>query len=364
MNKYNVAVVGCGHIAENKHLPCLLKEPRAHVYALCDPVAPARMHQLRERFNLADCRLYSSTEELLMDSNVDIVHICTPNATHASIAIDALKAGKDVFCEKPMATTLADAQAMAEAARQNDRMLTVCANHRYRPESLYLKRLCCEKKLGDIYHARASVIRRRGVPTWGTFMKLDAQGGGAVIDVGVHALDLCLWMLEGDRPVSVSGNMFNRIGKQTSDANPYGNWNANDFEVEDFGIGLITLESGACVLLEASWALNTRRERGVCLELHGSLGGADMEEGLWLNGEMNGKLYDQRIVFGQSGVAFNPTETEQPAQTEMRLWFDALEKRIQPMVTPEHMVMVMEVIHALYESAQKGVSVKLTKNEG
>lgn len=359
MNKRNIAIIGCGRIAEAKHLPCLLNEPRAHVYALCDPIAPGRMQALKDKFSLTGCRLYDSCEALLADENVEVVHICTPNATHAPLAIAALEAGKDVFCEKPMATSLADAEAMAQAARESGRMLTVCANHRYRPESLYLKKLCKEKALGDLYHARASIIRRRGVPTWGSFMSMEAQGGGAVIDVGVHVLDLCLWLLEGDQPVSVSGNVFNRIGKQTSPANPYGNWEAEAFEVEDFGIGLITLESGACVLLEASWALNTRHEKGVSVTLHGSLGGADMDDGLWLNGEMNGKLYDQKIILSQPGVAFNPTAEETPVQLETRLWFDALDSRTPPVVTAEHMAMVMRVINALYESSKTGKSVSL-----
>ena len=361
MNKRNIAVIGCGRIAESKHLPCLLNEPRARVSALCDPMAPQRMQELKEKFGLADCRTYESVEALLADETIDVVHICTPNATHAPLAIAALKAGKDVFCEKPMATSLADAQAMAEAARQSGRMLTVCANHRYRPESLYLKNLCREKALGEIDHARASIIRRRGVPTWGAFMSLAEQGGGAVIDVGVHVLDLCLWLLEEDKPVSVSGNIFNHIGKQTSPANPFGNWEAERFEVEDFGVGLITLESGACVLLEASWALNTRHEKGVSVTLHGSRAGADMDDGLWLNGEMGGKLYDQKIILNPPGVAFNPAAQESPVQMEMRLWFDALDSRTPPMVTPEHMVMVMQVINALYESARTGRSVTLAQ---
>lgn len=359
MENIGVGVIGCGKIAESKHIPCLLREKQAHLVGLCDLAGSERPRMLKEKFSLSDCRAYASVEEMLKDPAIHVVHICTPNAFHAELAIAALRSGKHVFCEKPMAVSLKEAKQMAQEAEKQKRSLTVCANHRFRPESLYLKELCRQKALGEIYYAKASILRRRGVPAWGQFLQKEVQGGGALVDVGVHALDLCLWLLEDDPPVAVTGHVYDRLGKQTSAANPYGSWTPEQFHVEDFGVGIIRLQSGATVCLEASWMLNTRRERGVGVELYGTRAGADMGNGLWINGERNSRLYNEEILFQSSPVAFQALETETLAQKELHLWLEALSNGQPPVVRPEQMVRVMSVLEGIYRSSREGHTVRL-----
>lgn len=361
MRKIGIGIIGCGGIVNEKHIPCLLEEESVEIRALCDPMRPVEMKRTKDRFALSASRLYEDAQEMLRDEGVEAVHVCAPNQYHASLTIAALKAGKHVFCEKPMATNVLDAIEMRNEAQKAGKLLVICANHRFRADSRYLKQQCLQGAFGNIYYAKASVLRRRGVPTWGAFLSKAGNNGGAVMDVGVHALDLALWLLGENRPQTVFGFTTNRLGKRNSLANAYGDWNADQFEVEEFGTGLVTMENGATLYLEASWALNLRNETGVRVSLFGTEGGADMDDGLWLNGEKDGKLYNQQILLQPAQIAFHAVKEATPAQLEIHQWVQTLWGRCEPAVTPEQMITVMRVVEGLYQSAQSGVSVHLSE---
>lgn len=355
-NIYRVGMIGCGGIAVGKHMTSLKKLPNVEMAAFCD-VSYERAREAAERFGSADAKVYRDYKELIADTSIDIVHVCTPNDTHAEISIAAMEAGKHVMCEKPMAKTAAEARMMVEAAKRTGKKLTVGYNNRFRADSRYLHRLCSDGELGEIYFAKAHAIRRRAVPTWGVFLDEEKQGGGPLIDIGTHALDLTLWMMNNYKPKAVLGTSYHKLSAKENAANAWGPWDPQKFTVEDSAFGMITMENGATVLLESSWALNTLQVGEAKCTLCGTEGGADMWDGLTINGEKHARLYEQKIQLDAGGVDFYDGSGDNPADVEMRLWIEAIENDTDPVVTPEQACVVSEILEAIYESARTGKAV-------
>ena len=176
-----------------------------------------------------------------MKEDVDVVYVLTPNNAHAPVSIAAMKAGKHVMCEKPMAKTYAEAKEMVKTAKETGKILTIGYQNRYRADSQYLKSACEADELGEIYYAKAHAIRRRAVPTWGVFIDEEKQGGGPLIDIGTHALDLTLWMMNNYEPASVTGSTYRKLADQTQTGNAWGDWDPKKFTVEDSAFGFIKL---------------------------------------------------------------------------------------------------------------------------
>src|SRR5699024_7084154 len=189
------------------------------------------------------------------------------------------EAGKHVMCEKPMAKSSVEAKKMMEAAERTGKKLTIGYNNRFRTDSQYLHNVCERGDLGEIYFAKAHALRRRAVPTWGVFLDEEKQGGGALIDIGTHALDLTLWMMDNYKPKSVLGSSYHKLGKKENAANAWGPWDPEKFTVEDSAFGFITMENGATIILESSWALNTLEVDEAKCSLRGTDVGANMKDG-------------------------------------------------------------------------------------
>ncbi|MCS7462859.1 Gfo/Idh/MocA family oxidoreductase [Paenibacillus doosanensis] len=353
-----VGIIGCGGIATAKHMPSLAKLPQVRLAAFANRTED-KACQAARTFGAADAKVYTDYRRLLEDRTVDVVHVCTANDSHAEIAIAALEAGKHVMCEKPMARTTADAKRMVEAAKRSGKKLTISYNNRYRPDSQYLYQMCRSGDLGHIYMAQAHALRRRGVPTWGAFLDKETQGGGPLIDIGTHALDLALWLMDNYKPRTVLGSAFHQLGKQANAANPYGSWDPAQFTVEDSALAMITMENGATVTLEASWALNIVREGTAKVTLCGTQAGADMWDGLTINGEKYGRLYTTQIHLQPKGIPFYQTHEESPAELEARLWIEAILSGGEPVVKPEQALVVQEILEAIYASAETGQAVSL-----
>jgi predicted dehydrogenase len=259
------------------------------------------------------------------------------------------------MCEKPMAITSSDAKAMVDASKRTGKKLTIGYQNRFRPDSQYLKQVCENGELGDIYYAKALAIRRRAVPTWGVFLDKEKQGGGPLIDIGTHSLDLTLWMMDNYKPYSVTGSVFHKLGSRKNAANAWGPWDPEKFDVEDSAFGYIKMENGATIVLESSWAINLVQIGEAKTILCGTEGGADMENGLRLNGEHHSRLYDNQINLKAGGVAFNDSNAaESDAELEARLWIECIINDTQPLVNPEQAYVVTQILEAVYESAKTG----------
>ncbi|QAY65230.1 Gfo/Idh/MocA family protein [Paenibacillus protaetiae] len=358
MATHKIGIIGCGGIANGKHMPSLKKQKNAQMVAFCD-IIPERASAAAEAYGVEGAETYTDYRDLLKDPAIEIVHVCTPNDSHAEIAIAALEAGKHVMCEKPMAKTAEDAKRMVEAVKRTGKKLTIGYNNRFRPDSQHLKKICEAGNLGDIYYAKAHAIRRRAVPTWGVFLDEEKQGGGPLIDIGTHALDLTLWMMDNYKPKVVLGSAFHKLSHKENAANAWGPWDPAKFTVEDSAFGMIVMENGATIVLESSWALNTLDVREAQCTLSGTEGGADMINGLRINGEEHGRLYTTEVDLKAGGVAFYDGVTEKDTDLEMRLWLKAIEEDTEPVVTPEQAYVVSQILEAIYESARTGKAVYL-----
>lgn len=357
---FKIGIIGCGGIANGKHMPSLAKLEDVEMVAFCD-IVKERAEKAKFEFGTEDATVYEDFHELLKDGNIDIIHVCTPNSSHAEISIAALESGKHVMCEKPMAKTGEEGRAMLEAAKRTGKKLTIGYQNRFRTDSQYLHTICQEGELGDIYVGKAKAIRRRAVPTWGVFLDEEAQGGGPLIDIGTHALDLTLWMMDNYKPKYVAGNVYHELSKTKNAANAWGSWDPDKFTVEDSAFGYIMMENGASIILESSWALNDIHPGEAQTTLYGNKAGADMSDGLTINGEDHGLLYNKKIELETGGVDFYDGSSDDPAVLEARSWIDAIINDTEPVVTPEQALVVTEILEAIYQAAKTREPVYLNR---
>jgi predicted dehydrogenase len=351
MAKLKVGIVGCGGIANQKHLPSIKKAGLADVVAFCD-IVKERAEKAAKEYGADDARVFTDYKELLKEK-LDAVYVCTPNRSHSDISVAALNAGKNVLCEKPMAINYAEAQKMLEASKKSGKLLTIGYQSRYRGDSQYLKRECDAGALGDIYYAKAKAIRRRAVPTWGVFLNEYEQGGGPLIDIGTHALDLTLWTMDNYKPKSVVGTVYHKLNNEVESANAFGPWKPEEFTVEDSAFGFIIMENGATITLEATWALNTLDVLEASTVLCGTKAGADMYNGLTINGVKHNRQYTTKPDLGRGGVAFFEGSDASPEVVEQHVFLNAIQGKGNLVVLPEQAIVVTRILEAIYESAKQ-----------
>lgn len=355
MSKVNVGMVGCGGIAMGKHLPSLAKIQEAQVVAFFD-ISYDRAQEAKNKFGTPDARIYQDVYELLRDPDVHVVHVCTPNDTHAELSIAAMEHGKHVLCEKPMAKTAVDAQLMLEVSERTGKKLSIAYQNRFRADSRWLNEACRAGDLGEIYMAKAHATRRRAVPTWGVFLDLEKQGGGPLIDIGTHALDLALWFMDNYEPKVVLGSSYRKLAEQGSRANMWGPWDPAKFTVEDSAFAMITMKNGATVWLESSWALNISDPDEAKVTLCGTKAGADMRGGLHVNGEEHGLLYKREVqMTGYAG--WGGSVPDDASEQEARAWINAILEDKSPIVTAKQGFVVQQILEAIYESSSKGQAI-------
>ncbi|MCL2030880.1 MAG: Gfo/Idh/MocA family oxidoreductase [Oscillospiraceae bacterium] len=352
MSKLQVGVIGCGGIALNKHLPAVRKTDMADITAFCD-VVPENAAKAAKEYGVPGAKTFTDYHELLR-LDLDAVYVCTPNRSHSEITVAALEAKKHVMCEKPMAINYAQALDMTDAAKRNGKLLTIGYQNRFRGDSIFLKKECENGVLGDIYYARAKAIRRRAVPTWGVFLNEYEQGGGPLIDIGTHALDLTLWTMGNYKPKSVTGAVFHKLNGETEPANAFGAWDPGTFTVEDSAFGFILMENGAVISLEASWALNSLDVGEAKTVLCGTKAGADMNDGLTINGTRHNRLYSFKPSFDARGVDFFGGGEAPPDVLEQLTFLGAVMGKNDLVVLPEQALAVTQILDAVYESAKTG----------
>jgi len=355
MERLRVGIIGCGGIAFGKHLPAVAKIPEVELAAFCDIIAD-RAERAKAEYGTADAEVYVDYQELLADASIDAVHVLTPNDLHAPMTIAALEAGKHVMCEKPMAKTAQEARAMYQAAQRTGKLLTIAYQNRFREDAQYLYQACRRGELGEIYFAKAHAVRRAAVPTWGVFLDAEAQGGGPLIDIGTHALDLTLWMMDNYQPRYVVGTVYCKLAdnRDKALANSFGPWDPNEFTVEDSAFGFVVMKNGATIFLESSWALNTLDVGEAKTTLCGTLGGADMRDGLRINGQKYGRHFVETPQLGAAGVDFYQGEAVSPGEMEARVFYDAILKGTPLVVEAAQALVVTEILEAVYQSAATG----------
>lgn len=350
--KLRAGMVGCGGIACNKHLPAIKRLGAVEMVAFCDIVAE-RAAKAKAEYGTADTLVCTDYRDLLQ-ADLDIVYVCTPNRSHAEITIAALESGRHVMCEKPMAMNYQEAQAMIAAQQASGKLLTIAYQNRYRPDSTYLKKECEADVLGEIYYAKAKALRRRAVPTWGVFLNEFEQGGGPLIDIGTHALDLTLWLMDNYEPAYVVGTTYHKLNQDTEPGNAFGPWDPAAFTVEDSAFGFLVMKNGATVTLEASWALNLVDAQEARTVLCGTRAGADMDDGLRINGVRHNRQYVTRPALDPGEVAFYEGEEDKAQDIEQAVFVKAVRGEGELVVKPEQAAVVTRILEAIYESARTG----------
>lgn len=264
------AVIGLG--IGRVHVEGYALSPHADLVALCD-ADPNRLQEFGLKYNVPAEGLFSDYKTLFAQANLDLVSIVLPNSLHAQVSIDAMEAGVNVIVEKPMSITEAEAQRMIDVAHKTNKRLMVMYNRRYRADALWMYDLIRNGDLGDIYQVDIYWRRETGIPGWGWAGDKSVAGGGALIDLGVHALDLALWMLDFPKVKTVSGatrTLFGQHGLKTWGDNPQ----ARDFGVEDGAVGFMRFDNGVNMTVQASWAEHIApKEDRLRIEFQGTKGG-------------------------------------------------------------------------------------------
>lgn len=366
--KLQVAVIGCGGIANQKHFPALTSQKdKCEIVAFCD-IVKERAEQAAIKYGVEGSKVYTDYNELLQDKDIDVVHVCTPNVAHCPITVAAFERGKHVMCEKPMAVTTEDAQKMMDAWKKSGKKFTIGYQNRFRTDAQALKRSCEEGKLGDVYFAKAHALRRRAVPTWGVFPDKSKQGGGPLIDIGTHALDITLWCMDNYKPATITGSVFEKLGHlpEAAEGNMFGPWDPEAYEVEDSAFGYIKMENGATIFLESSWALNIKDSREAATTLCGTKAGAEMIGGMSQQGydlvfnETTGGVLTEEHISDTGAIAFFEGSTGgTPEVKECKQWLEAIIEDKEPLVKPEQAFVVTEILDTIYKSSEQGKEIKL-----
>ena len=251
-----------------------------------------------------------------------------------------------------------------EAWKKSGKMFTIGYQNRFRADSQTMKRMCDDGEMGEIYYAQAHALRRRGVPTWGVFTDKSQQGGGPLIDIGTHSLDLTLWLMDNYEPASVTGVTFDKLGKtlQPKDqGNFLGTWDPDTYEVEDAAFGFVTMKDGSLITLDATWILNSTEERCASSYLCGTKAGAELtgvggsnNQKLYLNKVMGGKQVKIDVDTSAGGVDFFDGDSAEPKDLECKTWLDAIEGKGELVVKPEQAFVVTKILDAIYKSAETG----------
>jgi predicted dehydrogenase len=361
--KLKIGIIGCGGIANQKHMPSLAKlSDLGEMVAFCD-VVEERAKNAAQQFGTGEAKVYTNYKELLQDDSIDVVHVLTPNLQHSFITCDALESGKHVMCEKPMVINSKEAQDMIDAANRTGNKLTIGYQNRFRDDSEVLYKATRAGEFGEVYFAKAHAIRRRAVHTWGVFLDVEQQGGGPLIDIGTHSLDLALWNMDNYKPQSVTGSVFSKLADKY-EGNLFGPWEPEHYKVEDSAFGFIKMQNGATIILECSWALNTTDVREAMVTLCGTEGGAEMKASpgsstseLVSNSTKYGKLVETKAATG-GGIAYFNTGTEDPGVKEARQWLECIINDTEPLVKPEQALVVTQILEAIYTSAKTGKTIE------
>ncbi len=345
MGKLRVGIIGLG--MGRNHIAGYRSHPQAEVVAIADLDAQ-RLQEIGDQHNIP--QRYTSAEEMIQAEKLDIVSIATPNKFHAPLAVAALQTGCHVLCEKPMALNAEEARRMLAAAKKAGCRIGINFSYRFTEQSMALKQQVDSGVLGDIYFARTVWHRRRGFPRFGGWFGQKAlSGGGPLIDLGVHRLDLALWLMGYPKPVWVMASTYNHIaGALAAEQGLH-------YDVEDLAVGLIKFENGATVEIEASWGAHIQERELMETRLLGTRGGL-VQRNLEETYKFEAELYRDEAG-SQFDIKLHPAS--QPVKSAMYHFVDAIVRGVPHMATGEEGLLVMQILDAIYESAEIGQPVRI-----
>ena len=374
MAKLKMAVIGTGGIS-NEHIRGYINNPDTELYAFCD-INPEQLKMMAEKYGVPAERTFTDKDEMLKAlPEIDAVSVCTWNSAHAECTIAALNAGKHVICEKPMAMNAAEAEEMLAVSKETGKLLQIGFVRRFGGDADTIRKLLmigfvrrhgndCDVirenvdagTFGDFYYAKATYLRRNGNPG-GWFGDKSRSGGGPLIDLGVHVIDLVRFIFGNPKPVSVYGvtfqKLFNRpnvIGGKAYKSCSAGIQDICD--VEDLASAIIRFDNGAVLNVEAAFSLNIKHDEGN-IELFGTKAGAKLSPNVEIFTELNNRMvnitFDQPTALNFDGLF----------QKEIDNYVDAILGRAECLAPAVDGVEMMKILDAVYESAKTGHEVIL-----
>ncbi|MHB0877717.1 MAG: Gfo/Idh/MocA family protein [Anaerolineae bacterium] len=352
-----VGIVGAGAIASQVHIPAYRNLPGVEIVAVAD-TKKDRAQQVAKEHGIPNA--YGDCRDMFAQDGIDVISVCSPNAFHAPQSIAALEAGINVLCEKPMAIRLDDALAMVEASQRTGKLLMIGMTSRFRADFQTMRSYVQDGLLGDVYYIKAGWLRRTGIPGYGSwFTNKELSGGGSLLDIGVHFLDIAMWIAGFPKPVAVSGTTFAKFGPR---AKALGGWGADiyrsgpqRFDVDDLATAFVRMEDGSVLTLEVSWAAYTGEQGENYVRIFGTEGGVELNSRygdypVRFHSEKNDAQYDSTVYVGP---------TKAPHQVEIAHFLDCVRGEAKPVVPLEESVTIAKILDAIYRSGESGKEVAI-----
>ncbi|CAH1201980.1 Myo-inositol 2-dehydrogenase [Paenibacillus allorhizoplanae] len=352
INKLRIGVIGAGSISD-LHFASYTKSEDAVIVAVCD-LNRERAAAKAEKYDIAN--IYTDYNELLANPEIDAVSICTWNNTHAEISIAALHAGKHVLVEKPLCKTVEEAQRIQDAVRETGKILQVGFVRRYDTNAQLVKHFIDNGQLGEIYYAKASCLRRLGNPG-GWFSDVERSGGGPLIDIGVHVIDVCWYLMGKPKPVAVSGHTYNKLGNRKNVKNlsfyKAADYDAERNTVEDLANVLIRFENGASLMVDVSFTLHAKKDE-IAVKLYGDKGGVELEPEIVFVTEILDTITNVTPQINNKSIDINGA-----FQNEINHFVSCCQTGETPISPVEDGLEIMKILCGIYESAAKGQEIRL-----
>ena len=345
-----VGLIGCGQIAQ-QHLTNYAKIPGVEIVA-CADIDESALRTTAHAFHIP--HIYHTAREMLKRDDLDAIDVCVHNNLHAPATVAALRSGRHVYCEKPMAGSYRDALTMLETAREVGRRLHIQLAQLYTDETRAARELIAAGELGTIYHARSTGIRRRGRPFvdgYGKpqFVQKTVSGGGALYDMGVYHISALLYLMGNPDVQRISGKTYQEIAMDETRRASSG------YNVEEMGLGLVRFTNGATLDIFEAWAVHLDAMESSCLL--GSKGGIRLDPfgffrcygDLDVNGSagLDRAKFRWQTVQGQSGLY----------DSSQHHWVAALQGKVDLLPTPELALNAMLISEGIYLSEQRGEEV-------
>jgi predicted dehydrogenase len=343
---FKVGFIGAGGIART-HMKYLNEIPGVQILAAADVVAD-NLTKAKNEYRVQ--RGYGDYMAMLKEEKeIEAVSICTPNGLHAPNAIAALEAGKHVLVEKPMAMSAKEGQAMLDAAKRAGKQLIVGFQYRFSPQSQFVREYATSGQLGNIMFVRCQALRRRGIPNWGVFGRKDLQGGGPMIDIGVHIIEAAHYCIGSPRPVAASGQTWTYHGNKPSNVRSvWPNWDYKTYSVEDMAVGQVRFDNGAILSIEASFVAHLERDT-FNFQVFGEKGGANWETSQVFH-DVGNYMLNSTVGFVGSWDHF---------QKKMQHFVAVCRDGAPNESSGEQGLMVQKILDGVYESAKAGREVAI-----
>jgi predicted dehydrogenase len=354
MEKIKVAVIGCGTIGNTAHIPAYMANPNAEIKYFCDIDKERAEKAVKDN----GCgQAIEDYRELLNDPEIEAVSICTPNNVHASIAIDCLRAGKNVLCEKPAARTYEEALEMQKVQHESGKVLNIGVVNRFNTGVNIIKKMIENRELGELYHIYVSFRSQRSIPgLGGAFTTKSIAGGGVLIDWGVHLLDIVMYCSGDPQPKTVSGQAYCKLGRDMKNYSYLDMWAgppnySGTYDVDDFVTGMIRTE-GPSITLNGAWAQNIGVDE-MYIDFLGDKAGVRLQYGA-----------DFKLYSAQNGALLETTpkfNTENSFQTEINEFLKCIKTGEKLPSHIDTVILTAKIIQAIYDSSEIGAEITFDK---